>query len=298
MILVTLLFSCARSTSNKRYKVEITTADYAFIAPDTIPSGWITFVLNNSKAIHVHEISISKLPNGIGYQDYTQDFEGSWEKILKELQDGQIERSGILSREEALLPSWADGVKYICSRGLVSPGRKASRTVFLEPGQYAMECWVKTQDGAIHISKGMTSPLTVTKDKAGSLEPRPPEKISVLENRIETAWKPAVGKHSFALFLEKDSAGYPLHNNIHLIRLDPETDLAKVNKWLDWYHVGGLRSPAPAVFLGGLSIYTSKVGKHPGYFTVDITEPGQYAWIVQVPEGKTLWKKFTLLPVK
>ncbi len=292
--MVVFLVSCVRSSTDKSYKVEVTAADFAFLAPDTIPSGWITFELNNTKAIHVHEISISKLPAGIGYPEYMEKFVGSWEKILKELQDGEIERSGISEREEELLPPWADRVKYICSRGLVSPGRTASKTVFLEPGQYALECWVKTEDGAIHISKGMTSPLTVTDGKAGSLEPRPTEKISVLEDRIETDWKPGVGKHTFALYLEKDSAGYPIHNSIHLIRLDPETDLAGVNKWLNWYHVGGLRSPAPAVFLGGLSIYTAKVGDHPGYFTVDIKEPGQYAWIVQVPEGRSLWKKFTL----
>jgi hypothetical protein len=288
------LVSCTSTPSGKDYTVEVRAADYAFLAPDTIPSGWITFELDNTKAVHIHEISISKLPEGIGYAEYKEKFEGSWAEILKELQDGDIDVSGIYPREKALLPEWADDVKYICSRGLVSPGRKASKTVYLEPGQYAMECWVKTVDGAIHVSKGMTSPLTVTDAKAGSQEPAPKEKISVLENKIETDWKPSTGEHLFTLNLEADSSGYPIHNSIHLIKLDQETNLDTVNRWLDWYHVGGLRSPAPAVFLGGLSIYTSKVGDHPGYFSVDIREPGDYAWIVEVPEGQRLWEKFTV----
>ena len=289
---VILLVSCGEKKTEKAYKVEVKTADFAFLAPVEMPSGWITFVLNNGGAKHVHELSISRLPEGIAYQEYMDKFVGPWETLLKELQDGKIEVKDISSRAGELLPDWADRVQYITSRGLVSPGHKAEKTIYLEPGNYVMECWVKTSDGYIHISKGMTLPFTVTKKSAESSEPKPDEKIKVNENQIVTDWDPGLGKHSFAVYLQHDSDGMPIHNNINLIKLNDNTDLAEVNKWLDWYHVGGLRSPAPAEFLGGLSTYHSKVGQKAEYFTVYLANPGRYAWIVEVPDGRQLWKTF------
>jgi len=292
LLAITLFISCKHPEPVKLYKVEVRAADFAFAAPSEIPSGWITFVLNNEKAKHVHELSISKLPEGIDYKKYMQKFVSSWEIILKELQNGKINVSGISNREKELLPEWANQVHYITSRGLASPGYSNEKTVYLKPGHYALECWVKTADGAIHISKGMTSPLTVTANTADSTEPKPKEKITVTENRIKTDWHPGLGKHTFALYLKKDAEGYPVHNNINLIKLDNNTSLPEVNRWLDWYHTGGLRSPSPAVFLGGLSTYTSRVENQAEYFTVNIKAPGQYAWIVQVPDGRKLWKVF------
>ncbi len=289
---VIFLVSCGQKNTEKAYKVEVKTADFAFIAPKKIPSGWITFVLNNENAKHVHEISISKLPEGIEYQQYMAKFVDPWFEILKELQDGKIDVSGISSRANELLPDWADKVQYITSRGLVSPGNKAEKTIYLEPGKYVMECWVKTSDGYVHISKGMTWPFTVMEESAKSSEPEPNEKITVSDNQIITDWQPSTGKHSFSVYLKDDSTGMPIHNNINLVKLNENTNLAEVNKWLDWYHVGGLRSPAPAVFLGGLSTYHSKVGQKAEYFTINLKEPGKYAWIVEVPDGQKLWKTF------
>jgi len=287
-----LLIFCGYTYNDNQYKVQVKTADFAFIAPTTIPSGWITFELNNANAKHVHEISISKLPNGVDYQEIVYDFEGSWARILKELQDSLIDVSGIAAREKDLLPAWANNVQYITSRGLVSPGHKAEKTIYLEPGKYAMECWVKTAEGEIHVSKGMTLPLTVTDESAKSKEPERKETINITKDKIITDWHPGLGKHAFAAHLEEDANGMPIHNNINLIKLTDTTELAKVNRWLDWYHVGGLRSPTPAEFLGGFSTYHSKVGQQAEYFTVYIKEPGKYAWIVQVPEGQQLWKTF------
>ncbi len=289
-----LLISGGPSKTVKEYKVEVKAADFAFAAPARIPYGWITFVLDNENATHVHELSISKLPEGINYREYRDKFIGSWETILKELQDGKIDISDFYSREQELLPEWADQMEYLTSRGLVSPGQKVEKTIYLEPGHYSLECWVKTSDGFIHVSKGMMTPLTVTENSANSSEPEPAEKITVTKDQIKTKWNPSLGKHSFALYLEGDSTGMPVHNNIHLIKTGINTDLTKVNKWLDWYHVGGLRSPAPAVFLGGLSTYKLKVGAHPEYFTVYFNEPGEYAWVVEVPAGQRLWKTFAV----
>ena len=289
-----VLLSCSHSTSKQKpYRVEVKATDFAFQAPDTLPSGWITFVLNNEKGHQVHELSLARIPKEISYQTYLNKFNGGWAALLKELQEGKINHSEIYKRAGELLPKWADSVAYITARGLVSPGRSAEKTLYLSPGNYALECWVKTQDGIIHIRRGMTKLLTITDDPANSPEPSPDSHITLDKDKIETKWNATLGKHTFALNLKTDAEGNAVHNDIHLIKLGESTDLKEVNKWLDWYHVGGLRNPAPAEFLGGTSTYYSNPGDQ-AYFSLTIKKPGKYAWIVQTPEGEELWKKFTV----
>ncbi len=295
LILIGLaLISCGHPKSgHKPYRVEVKAFDFAFQAPDTLPSGWITFVLNNETGHQVHELSLARIPKGISYQTYLANFNGGWATILKELQDGKISRSDIHERAGQLLPKWADSVAYITARGLVSPGRSAEKTLYLRPGSYALECWVKTSDGIIHLRKGMTKLLTITDDPANSPKPTPDSFITVYKDSIETSWNASLGKHTFALNIKTDGNGNAVHNDIHLIKLEESTDLKEVNRWLDWYHVGGLRNPAPAEFLGGTSTYYSKAGDQT-FFSLTIAKPGDYAWIVQTPEGEELWKKFSI----
>jgi hypothetical protein len=59
---------------------------------------------------------------------------------------------------------------------------------------------------------------------------------------------------------------------------------------MDWSAPGGLQTPAPAEFLGGLN---EMPAGSTGYFTVDL-EPGEYAWISEVPDAsaKGMLKEF------
>jgi len=277
-----------------QYKVTVEANDYAFMAPNEIPYGWITFVLNNEKAKETHELSIGRLPEGISYLKYLNEYVGAWKTVLKEFQEGKIESSDIHNRAEELLPEWSDQVTYLTSRGLVSPGRSAEKTIYLEPGRYTLDCWAKTSDGQIHLSKGMTRQLIVTKESANSPKPTPKANITLHKNDIEVNWSAGIGHHDFAVNFDKNNNGRPVHSNIHLIKINDSTNLEKINDWLNWYRIGGLRAPAPADFLGGLSTYYAGAGEGPAYFSVTIDKPGQYAWIVQVTGGKQLLKKFTI----
>jgi len=288
-----IMWGCG-TQDQQEYKVEIIAYDYAFQAPDELPSGWITFVLNNEQAHEIHEISFARIPEGITYSEYLSEYIGAWEILLEEYQASEFERSGISARVNELLPEWADGVEYVNARGLVSPRRSAEKTVYLAPGLYALDCWVKTEEGIIHISGGMTRPLTITGESTNSPEPSVENSITLNKQTIDVDWNAETGFHYFAVWMEADSEGNPAHNNIHLIKLEENTDLDEVNSWMDWYRVGGLRAPAPADFLGGVSTYDSVPGESATYFSLEIDEPGEYAWIVQVPEGEQLWKTFSV----
>ncbi len=292
MSLTFLIASLAHGQSQE-IVVNVEAMDHAFEvdAPDELPSGWITFVLKNEMAHEVHEISFAQLPEGVTYEEYLTDYMGAWSTLLSEFQSGIVERSGINKRVNELLPDWASEVKYINNRGLVSPGRTAEKTVFLEPGKYTMGCWMKTADGIIHIVQGMHKELNITEDLANSPVPNPKSQLTLQEDNIVSDWVPKIGKNAFALDFNMDSKGRSFHNNVHLIRMEENTDLDKVNNWLDWYTVGGLRSPAPADFLGGVEVLNDGAT---AYFALNIKEPGNYAWIVFVSQGQGVYKTFTV----
>lgn len=273
--------------------VHVEAMDHAFDvdAPKELASGWITFILSNQMAGEMHEISLVELPDGVTHEDYLTDYMIGWETVLGEYQEGVIERSGISARANELLPAWSDGLRYISSRGLASPGKTAERTVYLEPGEYLLVCWLKTEDGIIHIMRGMHWEFTVKGDASGSPLPKPESQITLHQNEIELDWEPVTGKHSFEVGLSKNSNGRSYHNNLHLVRLEEGTDLDEVSEWMDWYKIGGLKSPSPVEFLGGIEV--ERVADT-AYFSLNITEPGDYAWVVFVPQGQGLYKTFTV----
>ena len=53
---------------------------------------------------------------------------------------------------------------------------------------------------------------------------------------------------------------------------------------MDWTRVGGLETPAPARFVGGLN--EMPAGSE-AYLHLDL-EPGRYAWIAEVPGAAAL----------
>ena len=281
------------AAQNKPSVVHVEAMDHAYDvdAPDQLPAGWTTFVLSNQMANSIHEISLVQLPDEATHEEYLTDYMSAWETVLREYQDGVVDRSGINGRVNEMLPGWSGDVRYSTTRGLVSPGRTAERTVYLEPGKYMMVCWLKTEDGEIHIIEGMHWEFTVTVSSANSPEPNPESRITLHENDIEAYWQPKTGTHFFALEFALNSEGRPYHNNLHLVRMEDGTDLNEVNDWMDWYKIGGLRSPSPAEFLGGLGFVRTV---DTAYFSLDITEPGEYAWIVFISQGEGLFKTFTI----
>lgn len=49
---------------------------------------------------------------------------------------------------------WFADLEELTGRGLLSRRGAVQRTVYLEPGTYAMYCFVKTPEGQAHIVEG------------------------------------------------------------------------------------------------------------------------------------------------
>ncbi len=173
--------------------------------------------------------------------------------------------------------------------GLTAPGRTARTTANLEPGLYVMECYVKTPDGTFHTSLGMQRQITVTDTDSGGSAPEADVNISLSNFQILVEGEVTPGEHTVAVHFQAHPE-FGLGNDIHLVRLDDEVSLDDVILWMDWMNIGGLRSPAPASFLGGTQ--EMPIG-HTAYFTVDL-EPGRYAWIAESTAAQGMVKQFTV----
>lgn len=283
--------------TEKRNVFEIVATGHTFTAPKEVSSGWITFRLKNESEM-VHFAAVERLPDSIGVEDQQKEVAPVFQKAMDLLHQGKMDSA---MKEFGKLPKWYGEVVFMGGPGLVSPGRSAQATVFLEPGAYMLECYVKT-GGIFHSynpvpgAYGMVHEFTVIQGDSTSTAP-PESTLSMTiskEHGITIAdEKISSGIHTVALYF-KDQGAHEnfVGHDVHLVRLEENTDMEALSTWMDWTGLTGLETPAPAVFIGGLN---EMPAGQTGYFSVNL-EPGRYAWISEVPhpEEKGMLKIFTV----
>ena len=278
----------AETPAPDAYVVDYVARDYAFVGPTEIPSGWVTMRMANEGLEH-HFIFLTLLPEGKTIEDYAADvgpaFGGAWEA----LQTGAVDKAGAGAMLGQALPEWYASAAAMGGPGLVAPGKTAQATMHLVPGNYVMECYVKTADGVFHVMLGMAMPLTVTAEESGGVPPRADYAITLYNSMIDVDGTPRAGRQTVAVNFDDHPAG-GLGNDVHVVRLEEETDLDEVIQWMDWMNVDGLRAPSPAAFVGG--VHEMPAGQT-AFFTVDL-EPGRYAWIAESGAELGMVEEFTI----
>jgi hypothetical protein len=183
--------------------------------------------------------------------------------------------------------------------GFTSAGATSTTTVFLEPGDYIVECYVRDEYGVFHTELGMLDHLSVDEQESGTEQPSATARVVISsEGGIEVEIEPVAGSNIIEVHYA-DQTVYPhfLGHNVQLIWLrdkDDDEALAAIAQWMDWRHPDGLvnRVPAGARFVGGVMEMSQGAS---GYLHVDL-EPGDYAWIAEVPDLANLGmlKTFTI----
>ena len=197
------------------------------------------------------------------------------------------------------LPEWFGRIVFLGGPGLVAPGRVAEASVYLEPGTYLLECYVKT-DGVFHsynpnpAMDGMVAQFAVTDEANGAPEPVPTLEIDIdSEEGMHVIGTPSAGFQTVAVHFN-DQTVYEnfLGHDVHLARLAPDTDVDALVAWMNWMLPDGLQTPAPAEFLGGIN---EMPAGRTGYFKVTLT-PGDYVFIAEIPaaDEKGMLHRFTV----
>lgn len=270
--------------------VDVLAEEYSLEAPREIASGWTTFRLQN-EGEETHFVFLTRLPEGKTIEEYEVEVGEPFNDIWYPLRDGEIDQEQAMERLAELVPGWFWEAQPMGGPGLVEAGGTAQTTLKLEPGEYVVECYMKTDEGEFHGFEGMIRPLTVKEEPSGAAEPEADVRLTVSNSGIETDGEFTPGTHTVAVhFAEHPEEGFG--NDAHLVRLDEGTEVAQVVPWMNWLNVEGLQNPAPFTFLGGT--HQMPAGST-AYVTVDL-EPGHYAWIAEENAARGLVKEFTVSP--
>jgi hypothetical protein len=280
-----ILGSC--DTQKEESVVEVVARDFNFVVADEISSGWKTFKFTNTGHAE-HFFLLDLLPDSITFNQFITDVGHQFDKVFDSIKAGK-------SREEAIgmlverIPQWYfTSVKQMGGTGIISPGESTTVTLKLIPGNYVIECYIK-EKGVFHTALGMARPIKVTEEKSSLTPPKENYEITLSNFKYETEGELKAGENTIAVhFKEHPDAG--LGNDVHLVRLEEDTNIDDVIYWMDWMNIKGLESPAPVKFLGGAQ--EMPVG-YTSYFTVNL-DPGNYAWIAESSAARGMVELFTV----
>jgi hypothetical protein len=239
-----LALAACRAPASEGNVVTVTAHDYAFEAPTEIPAGLTTFHLVN-KGPSLHHLQLIKLEEGKTGDDF-----------IAALKAGGPP------------PRWA-----ILAGGPNPPetGNTTSATLTMEPGTYAIVCFVPALDGMPHLMKGMVHPLKVTGAAPATVaEPAADVVVKLVDFDFQLSAPIKAGRHTIRV----ENAGTQPHE-VAFIRLKPGKTGADFAAW-------GLKpeGPAPGEAYGGIS------GIMPGthaFANLDLPA-GDYALICFFPD--------------
>ncbi len=250
--------------------VLITASDYAFDAPKEVASGWTTFEYKN-EGNEPHFLFLTRMPEDVTFDEYAGDALVPFNAVWYALRDEGINTEEVYERLGAQMPDWFWTLEFTGGAGLISAGRTTDVTLNLEPGIYAMECYMKTEDGELHSMEGMLRELVVSDTPSEAAAPEADIAITLSNFEMAIDGNLSPGNHTVSVHVaENPEEGYG--HNVHVARLTEDTDAQEVAEWMNWFDVNGLQNPSPVIFAGGMQLLPEG---GTGYFSLDM-EPGRY----------------------
>jgi len=227
--------------------VTVTSKDYAFEAPASVPAGAITMrLVNHGKELH--QAQLIKFEDGKTVKDFREAL-----------------------KHPGPPPKW---VKFMGGPNGVAPGQETSATAVLTPGNYAYVCFIPSPDGVIHAAKGMIQPFEVTGALPASAElPAGDVTIKLVDYDFQPSPTLTSGRHTITV----ENVGIQPHELV-LLKLAPGK---KVEEFASWAETG-MKGPPPAEPLGGVTMLENGGS---GSFTADLSA-GDYGLICFVPDAK------------
>jgi hypothetical protein len=230
--------------------VEINASEYKFEAPDQIPAGLTLFKMNDTGKEH-HHVTLIKLDSGKTFNDFI---------------------AGMRNRKPGTPPpAW-----MIPAGGpnAAVPGSSSSLVQVLEPGNYAIVCFIPDAKGVPHVAHGMAKALTVTPNAtANTAEPNADITVTLKDYQFDFSTPLTAGKHTLKLVT---APGQP--HEYTFFQLMPGKKASDIMKYVE----GGMQGPAPARPIGGVSAMSAGMAS---FYEVDLA-PGDYAIVCFLEDAK------------
>ena len=230
--------------------VHIIAKDYSFDSPASIPAGLTTLHLMD-QGKEAHQAQLIKLGEGKTYQDFMTAF-----KSMK---------------PNTPPPSW---VIFDGGPNAAAPGGTAESTQILEPGNYALLCFIPSSDGVPHAMKGMARGLVVTPSTAApAAEPTPTSTLTMSDYKFDLTQPLKSGQNVVRV---ENTADQP--HEVVIFKIPPGKTMKDFQAWLPVSD----KQPPPAMPMGGV-VGLSK-GLH-AYFTTNL-DAGDYVLVCFLQDAK------------
>jgi hypothetical protein len=213
---VVLAAGCGGADEHATNVVEIRGDEYAFVMPKQTEGGWTTMQLTNT-GNELHEFAFVRLEGGRTLTD-----------LKRRLSDPAF--------EEQEPPSW---MTIRAGLPTVAPGETAALTQELEPGRYALICFLDGPKRRPHFVDGMISVVDVKGD-AGAETPTADATLEL--GKGLTAPVLEAGKRTLELRNASDD-----DSGLFLVSFKPGKTLEDLGGWVE----GGMKGPAPGSLHGG-----------------------------------------------
>lgn len=272
-------------TDSKENVLSLDIVGMSFVGANEIGSGWTTVRINNESGM-THFGLVYRLPHGVTAAMVSDQIIRPFQESLTASLAGDADKAADVL---GAIPAWIGDIVYMGGPGMISSGVVGEATMYLEPGNYVVECYVKT-NGVQHNynpapgALGMMLPLTVTATPGGMPEPTATVVMEISNSGYDiTEGKFAAGDNSVRVeFVEQRLYNDFVGHDAHFFRIGPETDVEAAARWVDFFPVDGQQTPAPAHFVGG--IHDMPEGST-AYFKIHLEE-GEYGIVAEVPDAK------------
>jgi hypothetical protein len=260
-------------------ELAVTTTEYTFDLPQSVPAGPTTVTVTNDGE-EEHQAQIARIADGSTLQDAIQAVLAT--DLTKAFQ--------ILT-----LAGGPAGV---------APGTDQAVTSNLEPGHYAMLCFVTAPDGVPHVAKGMAAEFEVTEPAAQGPLPEGDEQVTLQDFSFTAPATLSTGAHTLAVTNDG-----PQPHEATIVKLAEGVTVDQIKEMIaaESPPVGasaspGAASPSGAASPGGASPSGGASPEAPPWTpaggmsaiapgadaAIDIDlEPGDYAFVCFVPDPAT-----------
>jgi hypothetical protein len=268
---------------------------WSFAGPTEIRSGWTTIRINNDSGMTHHGL-VYRLPDGITEEMVDEQVVRPIQESLTANIAGDLDRAAEIMQT---IPAWIGDFVYMGGPGMISHGVVGEATMYLEPGDYIVECYVKT-NGVQHNYnpnpgvRGMVLALTVKDEPGGLSEPDANVTLAISNSgyAIEDGEFVAGENNVRVKFVEQRLYNNFVGHDAHFFRISPDTDVEASARWVDFFPNDGQQTPAPAHYVGG--IHDMPEGST-AYIKMQL-EKGEYGIVAEVPDAQEigLFRRFTV----
>lgn len=227
--------------------VEVDAGDFYFRTQRTIPAGLTTIRLSTSNGPEMHHVQLVRIGEGHTVQEFVE---------------------AVARGEHA--PDW---VTFVGGPNAPAPGATSEATMDLEPGEYALVCFIPSADGVPHLMKGMVVPVTVGA-ATGPAAAEPTADVRMVMNDYSFTFTPELtaGRHTIRV---ENAAAQP--HEVVIAQLAPGKTAQDLLQWIE-----KPQGPPPGKPVGGTTFITQG---EVNFLTADFA-PGEYALLCFVPDAK------------